>query len=61
MIAEDRYGLQTERVAMTLRYRGEAAVVEKMIVKQIKWVSVEGDVEMAGRQFVEISKLILRT
>ena len=60
MMIEDEYGLRTECVAMMAALNGgEAAVAEKMMVQQKKWVLVEGDVEMAGRQFVEILKLTL--
>ena len=41
--------------------RGEVVVTKKLMVQQKKCVSVEGDVEMAGRQFSENSCLKLRT
>ena len=40
MMIEEEYGWRTECVA--------AAVAETMMIQQKKWVTVEGDVEMAG-------------
>ena len=44
---------------MMASLEGEVAVMKKLMVQQKKGVSVEGDVEMAGRQFSENSKLKL--
>ena len=49
MMIEEEYCWRTECVAMMAALNGEeAAVAETMMIQQKKWVTVEGDVEMAG-------------